>query len=182
MNAVKQVNEILQEGTTSPEVALNLFDQLDEVTIEFMFGQWKGSGFDTNHPMDGMLEAFNWYGKEFIDADNVHPLLFLDEKNNIFKVNPSMLPLELITSISLPKNQIMKRLFLSMKPLLKTKQTQARIKMMEYEGKVSATMIYDKLPIHDVFRKVDDDTVLGLMDLKKMEQPFFFILERIKDQ
>jgi hypothetical protein len=39
-------------------------------------------------------------------------------------------------------------------------------------------MIYDSLPINDVFRKVDDDTVLGAMDLRFTPQPFFFILTR----
>nr|WP_010482236.1 DUF4334 domain-containing protein [Acaryochloris sp. CCMEE 5410] len=50
--------------------------------------------------------------------------------------------------------------------------------MMEYRHKVSATMIYDSLPIHDTFRKVDDDTVLGLMDSKDIPIPFFFVLVR----
>jgi Domain of unknown function (DUF4334) len=39
-------------------------------------------------------------------------------------------------------------------------------------------MIYDSLPINDIFRKVDDDTVLGAMDLRLTPQPFFFILRR----
>ena len=50
--------------------------------------------------------------------------------------------------------------------------------MMEHRGVSTATMIYDALPIHDVFRKVDDDTVLGLMDLRGLPQPFFFVLRR----
>ena len=50
--------------------------------------------------------------------------------------------------------------------------------MTEYRGVVSATMIYDSLPINDIFRKVDDDTVLGVMDLRFTPQPFFFILRR----
>ena len=49
---------------------------------------------------------------------------------------------------------------------------------MDYRGKVSATMVYDYLPINDAFRKVNDDTVLGVMDLKNSSQPFFFILKR----
>ena len=44
--------------------------------------------------------------------------------------------------------------------------------MTEYRGVVSATMIYDSLPIIDIFRKVDDDTVLGAMDLRFTPQPF----------
>jgi hypothetical protein len=50
--------------------------------------------------------------------------------------------------------------------------------MTNYRGKVSATLIYDDLPINDAFRLVDTNTVLGVMDLKGMEQPFFFVLNR----
>ena len=39
-------------------------------------------------------------------------------------------------------------------------------------------MIYDSLPINDILRKVDDDTVLGLMDSRFSAQPFFLILRR----
>jgi len=39
-------------------------------------------------------------------------------------------------------------------------------------------MIYDYLPINDSFRKVDDNTVLGIMDFKNSHQPFFFVLKR----
>jgi hypothetical protein len=33
-------------------------------------------------------------------------------------------------------------------------------------------MIYDALPINDVFRKVEDGTVLGAMDFRLIRQPF----------
>jgi hypothetical protein len=62
--------------------------------------------------------------------------------------------------------------------LLKTEKSQARLRMMEYRNQVSATMIYDYLPINDSFRKIDDQTVLGVMDFKSLPQPFFFILKR----
>jgi hypothetical protein len=41
-------------------------------------------------------------------------------------------------------------------------------------------MVYDALPVIDIFRKVDADTVLGLMDVRG-ETPsawFYFILRR----
>ncbi|MEO1068581.1 MAG: DUF4334 domain-containing protein, partial [Cyanobacteria bacterium J06638_6] len=62
--------------------------------------------------------------------------------------------------------------------LAKTEASQARLRMVEHCGKVSATMIYDNLPINDSFRKVDDSTVMGLMDFKLVPQPFFFMLRR----
>jgi hypothetical protein len=50
--------------------------------------------------------------------------------------------------------------------------------MMEHRGMTSATMIYDHWPILDTFRRVNHDTLLGVMDLRGMAQPFFFVLRR----
>ena len=76
------------------------------------------------------------------------------------------------------KNDSFKPLFMLINGLMKTEVSQARLRMMEYRGKVTATMVYDYLPINDSFRKIDENTVLGIMDYKSYPQPFFFILER----
>jgi hypothetical protein len=177
MNNIANFQAIAQQNQTTTEEALQLFDELDPVDIEFMIGRWQGSGFHTNHQMDGLLEAFNWYGKEFISADHVHPLLFTDG-NSIFKVDPNPIVMNLGLSLPIPKNKGLKPFYSAMNKLLKTEESKARIRMMEHRGKVSATMIYDYLPINDVFRKVDNNTVLGLMDYKSIPQPFFFTLKR----
>jgi hypothetical protein len=39
-------------------------------------------------------------------------------------------------------------------------------------------MCYDQLPIHDVFRKVDENTVLGAMDMRGTPDPLVFFLRR----
>ena len=62
-----------------------------------------------------------------------------------------------------------------------TEKSQARLRMVAYRGKVSATMIYDFLPICDSFRRIDANTVLGAMDQKGDRHPFFFSLERVVD-
>ena len=178
MNGLEKVKTVLQKGKTSTEEALKLFDELETVDLEFMIGRWQGSGLHTNHPMDGLLEASNWYGKEFIDSDHVHPLLFLDGNNKIFKVAPNLTAMNLVLRFPVPKNKVMKLLLNFMNSMVKTEKSQARIRMMEHRQKISATMIYDKLPIHDIFRKIDDNTVLGLMDFKGAPKPFFFILKR----
>jgi hypothetical protein len=177
MNTIATFQAIAQQNQTTTEEALQLFDELEPVDIEFMLGRWQGSGFPTHHPMDGLLEAFNWYGKEFVSPDHVHPLLFTDG-NSIFKVDPNPLIMNLGLSLPIPKNEGLKPFYSAMNKLLKTEESKARIRMMEYRGKVSATMIYDYLPINDVFRKVDNNTVLGLMDYKSVPQPFFFTLKR----
>ncbi|MBD2207876.1 DUF4334 domain-containing protein [Calothrix sp. FACHB-1219] len=178
MNTLENAQLILETGKTTKEEALQLFDRLEPVNLEFMFGRWQGSGLHTDHPMDGLLEISNWYGKEFVDAENVHPLLFLNNRGKIFKVAPKANLMNWVLKLPIPRNDSLKPLLGWMNSLLKTEKPQARLRMMEYRGKVTATMVYDYLPINDSFRKVDENTVLGIMDYKNINQPFFFVLRR----
>jgi len=63
-------------------------------------------------------------------------------------------------------------------PLLATRRSQARLRMLESRGRSSATIVYDNLPINDALRQLDADSVLGMMDLKGLPQPLFFVLRR----
>ena len=49
---------------------------------------------------------------------------------------------------------------------------------MEHRGVDTAAMIYDALPIIDVFRRVGSGVLLGAMDMRGLAAPFFFLLER----
>jgi hypothetical protein len=49
---------------------------------------------------------------------------------------------------------------------------------VEHRGVASAAMLYDHLPIVDIFRRLDEHTLLGVMDARGISQPFFFILRR----
>lgn len=53
----------------------------------------------------------------------------------------------------------------------------ARLRQVEHAGTVSAAMIYDTQAIMDYFRKVDDNTLMGVMD-SKGHPPMYFWLER----
>jgi len=178
MQTVESCQSILQTGKTTTETALQLFDALEPVDLDFMIGRWQGSGLHTDHPMDGLLEASNWYGKEFVDPETVHPLLFSDDQGKIFKVAPNPTAMNWVLKLPILKNDFMKPLLMLTNSFLKTEESQARLRMMDYRGKVSATMIYDHLPINDSFRQVDENTVLGIMDWKSSPQPFFFVLKR----
>jgi hypothetical protein len=57
---------------------------------------------------------------------------------------------------------------------------EAQLREVEFAGKVQACLIYDKLPMMDYFRKVNDDLVVGLADIKGRPTDFFFWLEREK--
>lgn len=55
----------------------------------------------------------------------------------------------------------------------------ASLREVKYRGVVTATMVYDKHPIFDHFRLVDDNTVLGAMDSKGDAFPLYFYLRRL---
>jgi hypothetical protein len=167
--------QALDAGRVTTAEALGLFDGLDAVPIEFMIGIWAGSEFPTGHRMDGLLTATGWYGKQFVDTETVHPLLFhTADRRAAFPVNPRFAPV----GLGLPTNRSYHRLITTARPLIGTSTPTARLRMTEYRGRVSATMVYDTKPINDVFRKVDDATVLGAMDLRGADRPYFFVLRR----
>ena len=85
METIENYQLIQKNGQTTTEKALQLFDELEPVNLDFMLGRWQGSGLHTNHPMDRLLEISSWYGKEFVNSETVHPLLFLDSNQNVFK-------------------------------------------------------------------------------------------------
>jgi Domain of unknown function (DUF4334) len=52
----------------------------------------------------------------------------------------------------------------------------------EFCGEVTATMVVDGQPVHDHFKKIDDDAVMGIMDGKNAldnGRYGYFYLERI---
>ncbi|MFG6488570.1 DUF4334 domain-containing protein [Roseateles sp. BYS78W] len=160
--------------------AFQLFDALEPVTIDFMLGTWRGEGFATGHAMDGALEAYGWWGKRFDSAEDVHPLLFARRGGALLALNPIwMAPaLPWLDRWPLPKSTAIGRVLQWLLPLLSTKHSGARLRQIEHRGRVTAAMVYDRLPINDIFRRIDDDTVLGLMDQKGSAKTFFFVLRR----
>jgi hypothetical protein len=63
-------------------------------------------------------------------------------------------------------------------PLLRTAAPRARLREVTCRGVPTASMVYDHLAIIDSFRRVDADTVLGIMDRRGDAQPFLFMLRR----
>jgi hypothetical protein len=109
----------------------------------------------------------------------VHPLVFRGAKGNFFAADPIRMPLGLVRKVD-PKSvaKLRRKLGGLHEPAMKTKKYRARLRHVEYRGEVSAAMVYDQLPIIDVFRRVDDETLLGAMDQRGAANPYFFILTR----
>jgi hypothetical protein len=166
-------------GGTTADAALAFFDTCPAVQIGEMTGRWRGSGLRTGSPLDGLLEAYGWYGKEFVDAETVHPLLFTDGAGRPRPIDPALIPVTLLRDRARLAHSTAARLvFRGVRPLLTTRTAKARLRAVEHRGVVTAAMVYDALPIIDVFRRVSRDTLLGVMDLRRLPAPFFFVLRR----
>lgn len=173
-----RLDELRGAGCT-PQQAWELFDSLPGVRVEEVTtGRWRGGELDTGHPWKGVLVGSGWYGKQFDSADSVQPLLFAGPDERIFPVDPRRVPLALAGRIPLAGVRFCRRLLPLLRPLLRAGSPCARLRDLEYRGKVGAAMVYDHLPIIDCFRLVDGDTLLGVMDMRGMSDPYFFILSR----
>lgn len=158
--------------------AVSLFDVAQPVAVEELTGRWRGSGVPTGSPLDGLLERYGWWGKEFRDAETVHPLLFAT-RSGPRPVDPALVPVGILRGLPGLAHSTPARLaFTAVRPLLTTRRPKARLRTVEHRGVLTAAMVYDRLPIIDVFKRLGSRTVLGLMDLRGLTEPFFFLLRR----
>lgn len=175
---MKSIDDLLRDRRASTIEALEVFDNLEVASIDFMLDRWKGYEIETNHQMDGLLVPSGWYGKLFLSSEEVHPLLFYsNNKTELYTVNPLLIPMKM----KFPKSERVGTLMKLAKPFLQTRKSTARLRMIKYRDKVSATMCYDEKAILDHFGRIDDNRVMGVMDLKGWPEPYIFILERDGD-
>jgi hypothetical protein len=168
--------------TFEPAAALGqvlaFYDSLPALAPEEMLGNWKGREIATGHLYDGLLGPSGWWGKRFRSTDEVDPLIF-ERRGRRFAGNPGLMPLGLIERMPrLAKSAPSAALFRFFSPLMKTNKPRARLRPLTYRGVTSAAMIYDQLPIADCFRRVDEDTLIGAMDIRGHERPYVFTLRR----
>ena len=109
------------------------------------------------------------------------PLLFPDiTGESLWPLNPALAfsGLGLASRIPMLHRLPVAKAITALRPLLQARSAKARLRTTRYRGVDTATMVYDQLPINDVFRKLSDDAVLGAMDLRGIARPYFFVLRR----
>jgi len=130
-----------------------LWADLRPVTVEEILGSWRGGDFATGHLASTVLEHVRWHGKRF-DAP-------LDAKPMICRGDDG----ELYSNVKAGGGG------------------EASLWPIEFRGETTATMVYDKMPVFDHFKAVDDHTLMGIMN-GKLEEAFgvsdlyYFWLER----
>lgn len=130
-----------------------LWADLATVTVEEVLGAWRGGDFNTGHLASQVLQQVRWHGKRFDSPLAAVPMLCRDEQGELYS------------------------------NLKAGGGGEASLWPVGFRGEVTATMVYDKMPVFDHFKKVDDDTLMGIMN-GKLEAAFgvadlyYFWLER----
>jgi hypothetical protein len=160
--------------------ACDWFDSLPPVLPATMRGEWRGEGVHTGHPLDGLLEACHWRGKRFDGPEAVQPLVFERVCGGAVCIRPLGARLAIAAAMRLPwlKSRAVGGLVQRLLPLLSARRPQARLRLVAWRGVRSTAIVYDHAPIRDHLRRVDQDRVLGWMELEGLRQPFFFLLRR----
>ncbi|WP_215815239.1 DUF4334 domain-containing protein [Pimelobacter sp. 30-1] len=130
-----------------------LWADLATVEVEEMLGAWHGGDFATGHVASTVLEQVRWHGKRFDSALEAVPLVCRGEDGELYS------------------------------NLAAGGGGEASLWSVGFRGEVTATMVYDKMPVFDHFKKVDDDTVMGIMNGKLagtfgIDDLYYFWLER----
>jgi hypothetical protein len=168
----------LQRGTTI-EAALAFYDALEPVGLEEMIGSWQGEDLLTGQPLRWSAREVRLVREALRRARPRPPLVFIASPGRTMSLNPAFVPIAVLIRYPwLVRAAFVPRLFCVLRPLLATAKPKARLRLTAYRGVVTATMCYDALPINDVFRKVDNNTVLGAMDLRGLQMPLMFVLRR----
>ena len=121
---------------------MQLYEQLEPVSIELILGTWKAGLFDGGVSPDPLT----WYAKRFVSRTHAEPLLCYASDGSIYSYD---------------------------------KMGLAQLREVAFNGKLSASLIYDSQPIMDYFRKVTSDVIIGLGDVKGRPTGFFFHLTRV---
>ena len=135
-------------GAEAPdaEQVLELFSQLEPVSVDSMIGLWRVAAFGRS-PRDPIaippgpgplpqregLGMRGLYGKRFVSREDAEPIVCRDEDGS------------LVASVDFGV---------------------ARLRELWFRGTSSAGMIYDTQPWIDYFRKLDDNTLVAMIDMK----------------
>ena len=142
-----------EESSVSPDDLDALWADLDVVSVAEILGAWRGGDFATGHLASTVLEKVRWHGKTFLAPDDAKPLMCRDDAGELYS------------------------------NLAAGGGGEASLWEVGFRGETTATMVYDKMPVFDHFKKVDDDTLMGIMN-GKLEAAFgvsdlyYFWLER----
>ncbi len=164
----------LQKKTT------DWFSNLPPVLPAEMIGIWRGEGVPSGHPLDGVLENLQWFGKRFHHDLRADALLFQWRPGRLVPIDPTFFPPRLaIRFAAFGRTSIARNWFSYLQRAFRARSTTASLKLRSASHDETAAMVYDKQPIVDYFRRIGDDELAGMMVVRGDDRRYFFRLRRV---
>ena len=80
MDLTEQLNDLLdRDGRPSQADLVALYDAATPIDVDFLLGDWAGHAFGDDAPEEKLLASIRWAGKNFRAADDVDPIVCLDD-------------------------------------------------------------------------------------------------------
>ncbi|SIQ86284.1 GXWXG protein [Rhizobium sp. RU20A] len=172
----------MEEHGKNGHTALDQFRALPAVEPAELVGLWQGRGIVTGHPFDGVLENLGWFGKRFMADLKADPLLFRSGERRLTAVDPVYVPLKLALRFHrFGRTNAASNLFSYLQRRLGARGPAATVRLLPFEGATSTAMVYDRQPITDHFRRIDQDRLMGVMVIKDDPRRYVFTLERVAE-
>jgi hypothetical protein len=159
--------------------AISWFGSLPPVLPAEMVGVWQGEGIPSGHPLDGVLENLNWFGKRFHADLRADALLFQWRPGRLVPIEPAFFPIRTVVGLAgFGRTFIARNWFSHLQKVFRARGTTASVGLRTVDGNETAAMAYDRQPVVDFFRRVGDNEVAGMMVVDGDERRFFFRLRR----
>ncbi len=165
------IKRMCRDGSLTQADMAVTFDTLNPVSIDMLIGTWKVDPSYAETLGGKMLIESGWWGARFVDAETVDPLLYpKPDGNGVFAADlPSVLAV-LSTGerdISARRNEV------------ETSAPIGRLRMVEYRGVLTATLVYDQVPVLDYLRAIDSGTIVAAVEHRGLvHHPDYALLRR----
>jgi hypothetical protein len=168
-----------KEPASSQQEVIAWFRGLPSVRPAEMVGLWRGIGIPSGHPLDGVLENLQWFGKRFHSDLTADALLFQWPPGPLVPIEPSFFPVRLAIALAPFARAFAARIcFPYLQKVVRARGTTASLKLRAVDDDETAAMVYDKQPVVDFFRRIDDD-IVGMMCVEGDARRYFFRLRRV---
>ncbi|TWF49483.1 uncharacterized protein DUF4334 [Neorhizobium alkalisoli] len=156
------------------------FNSLPPISPAELIGLWRGEGIPSGHPLDGVLENLNWFGKRFHADLRADALLFQWRPGRLVPLDPRRIPIRAALKLAtFGKTPVAKNWFSYLHQMIRASGTTASVKLRMIDDGETAAMVYDTKPIVDFFRRIGDDEIAGMMIIEQDQRRYFFRLHRV---
>ena len=156
------------------------FQTLQPLRPPEMVGLWRGIGIPADHPLDGVLENLQWFGKRFHADMRADALLFQWRAGRLVAINPAYFPIgTAIRFAPFGRTAIARNCFSHLQKTVRARATTASLALRGSDAEETAAMVYDSQPIIDYFRRIDDSEIAGMMCVEGDNRRYFFRLRKV---